>query len=214
MGRLFGWDSPMIQFLNKVADFLLLNVLVLFSSIPLFTIGAAQAALYDVIGRMKRREDCLLWKGYWRAFRSNFKQATVLWLVFLAGGLLIAFAMWFYLAEGTNSSKTMLIIVGFLALFWLGGMVWVFPLQSRFSNTIKNTFINAFHCAVFQFPKTVIAVALHISPMVLLAVDYLWFMRLGLFWICLWLPVCAYITMLLFNKPICIMVEKISLKQD
>ena len=65
MGKLFDWDSPLIQTLNKVSDLIILNFLVLLSSIPVVTIGAAQAALYDVTRRMLRQEE-QIWKDYYR----------------------------------------------------------------------------------------------------------------------------------------------------
>lgn len=208
MKSLFDWASPATRFLNTVADLFLLNILTLICSIPLFTIGAAQTAMYDVIGRMTRGDPYAIWKDYWRGFKSNFKQATVLWLLFLVSGLLLGFSLWFYLVRGSEFSRILVILVGILCVFWLGALSWVFPLQSRFDNPMKHTIHNALYCAVFQFPKTVIATSCGILPWVLLVTEFAWFLRLGLLWLLLWPALTAYITMQLYKKPFSMIVDQ------
>ena len=43
---MFKLDSPLMNFLSKIADIMILNVLFLIFSIPFFTIGAAFSAAY------------------------------------------------------------------------------------------------------------------------------------------------------------------------
>ena len=77
MKNIFNPDSALMRGLGKIADLIVLNLLYLVSCIPLFTIGAANAALYDVTTRLSR-DDALIWRHYWAAFRSNFKKATAI----------------------------------------------------------------------------------------------------------------------------------------
>ena len=48
MGKFFGLDSPFFKVMTKVADFIILNFLVLVFSIPVVTIGPALTAMYYV----------------------------------------------------------------------------------------------------------------------------------------------------------------------
>ena len=41
MGRLFNLDSPLMVFLSKVADLMILNIITLFLCIPIITAGDA-----------------------------------------------------------------------------------------------------------------------------------------------------------------------------
>ena len=46
--KLFNLDSPVMVFLSKVANLMILNVLTIICCIPIFTAGAAITALYYV----------------------------------------------------------------------------------------------------------------------------------------------------------------------
>lgn len=49
MGRFFDLDSPLMSALNKLADLIILNILVIICSLPVFTIGASMTALHYVV---------------------------------------------------------------------------------------------------------------------------------------------------------------------
>ena len=46
MGRFFNLDSPLMTFLSKMADLMILNLLTLICCIPIITAGDAMTALY------------------------------------------------------------------------------------------------------------------------------------------------------------------------
>ena len=87
---MFSHDSRFMQTLTRVTDLIVLNICFLISCIPIVTIGAANAAMYTLCFRMLRDEDNGIVKSYFRAFRDNFKQATLLWLLAAAVGLVVA----------------------------------------------------------------------------------------------------------------------------
>ena len=64
-----------MQFIGKVADFILLNLLTLVCSLPIITFGAAYTAKYYVSMKIVRGEEGTLFKAYFKAFKDNFKQA-------------------------------------------------------------------------------------------------------------------------------------------
>ena len=55
--KLFNLDSPVMVFLSKVANLMILNVLTIICCIPIFTAGAAITALYYVTIQMARGDD-------------------------------------------------------------------------------------------------------------------------------------------------------------
>lgn len=55
--KLFNLDSPVMVFLSKVANLMILNVLTIICCIPIFTAGAAITALYYVTIKMARGDD-------------------------------------------------------------------------------------------------------------------------------------------------------------
>ena len=52
--KFFNLDSPVMVFLSKVANLMILNVLTIICCIPIFTAGAAITALYYVTIKMAR----------------------------------------------------------------------------------------------------------------------------------------------------------------
>ena len=90
MGKLFNLDSPFMQFMNRVADLMWLNILFVISCIPVITVGPAITAMFYITLKMVRNEESYITKGYFKSFKQNFIQGTVIWLIaILAGGLLL-----------------------------------------------------------------------------------------------------------------------------
>ena len=125
----FSPDSKIMQFFSRLTDLILLNVVFLLTCIPVFTIGAANAALYRVCFRMDTDKEEPLFRSYFRSFGENFRQGTALWLILLLFGSTALINVFLFL------SKTTVLRYGFalfLVLFVLVAMVFgfVFPLLS------------------------------------------------------------------------------------
>ena len=71
-----------IRILTHIFDFILLNILWLLTSIPIVTLGAATAALYSVMMSVVEKKEGYIIKDYWKAFCRNFKQSTVVWILY------------------------------------------------------------------------------------------------------------------------------------
>ena len=166
MGRLFNLDSPLMSGLSKVADLIWLNILAFIFCIPVVTIGASITALNYVALKMVRNEDGYVTRAFFKSFKQNFKQATIIWLIMLLifgviiGDLVIftfstlAFPVWLRIALG---------VIGILVVF---STMHVFPVLARFENSIKNTFKNSLYMGVLTLPKTVLMIVIWIIPTV------------------------------------------------
>ena len=91
MHALFSPDSKFMTVMSRVGDLVILNLLVLLTSIPIFTIGASVTALYTVCFRFGTDREQPVFRSYFRAFRDNFKQATQIWLILLVCGAACCF---------------------------------------------------------------------------------------------------------------------------
>ena len=76
-------EPKILSFFSRISDFLLLNILFVITSIPLFTIGASLTALYSVSLKMVRGEESYVYRDYFHAFKLNFKLAVPSFLFFL-----------------------------------------------------------------------------------------------------------------------------------
>ena len=153
-------DSPLVRFLTKIADLMVLNILFCVTSIPLITIGASWTALYSVTLKMVRDEEGSVSRSYFRSFRQNFRQATLLWLGVLVVLALLALDIRVLngMAGGTAPG---LLRVGVEILALLGIMVlqYLFPSLARFEASLADTLKNACMMALAHLPKTALMTA-------------------------------------------------------
>lgn len=150
--RFFSYDSKFSRLMMKVASCCYLNLLWVLCSLPILTMGAATTALYAVSLKLVREEDPSLTQEFFRSFRQNFKQSTVIWLILLAVGALLGLdgyilyhlrlaapmplaALWTLLLAVVIAAAVVFVIV----------LLNVFPLVASFYNStgamLKNALI-------------------------------------------------------------------------
>lgn len=168
---MFRIDSPVMNFLNKVADIMILNVLFLIFCIPVVTIGASFSAAYYVGFKMVKNEESYIIRTFWRAFRENFRQATIMWLFVMAIAAVLSMDYRIIHYSGLEFAGWVKVSTVTVTLIVLMGVSYIFPLQAYFSNTIKNTMKNAFLIAISRLPTSLLLIAVYIVP----ALVYLFF---------------------------------------
>lgn len=147
MMRILSPNSPLGRWLSFFLDALLISVAWAVCTLPVFTAGAATAALHRVAHNwMRERSDCDL-KAYFRAFRENFTGATVVWLILLVP-LAVILAN-FYLAFFSQAPLPDFVrwIVVLVALLWLAVAAYAFALQALFENKPIRMVSNALRLA-------------------------------------------------------------------
>ena len=154
--KFFSYESPFSQVLLKLAYSCYLNLLWLICSIPVFTVGASTAALYSVTLKIVRNRDGNLTRQFFKAFRENFRQATILWLVLLGVGLFLAgdgYILYhlFRSSQGVALVFWTLVSALVIAAFFAYAVVllYVFPLTASVVNSnwamLKNSFFIGTH---------------------------------------------------------------------
>lgn len=159
MNRLFNIDNPIMQFISKIFDLVILNLIFILSCIPVITVGASLSALYYVSLKMVRGEDPYIWQNFWKAFRQNFKQSTIVWVLYL---LIITFiGMDFYIINSQDTVLFAVIRVGLwvVCAVLLSMFLYVFPVISHFVCTTKQALKNAAFMAMGHLPYTIILLA-------------------------------------------------------
>lgn len=153
-------DSPLMRFLTKIADLMVLNILFCVTSIPLITIGASWTALYSVTLKMVRDEEGSVSRSYFRSFRQNFKQATLLWLgVLVVLALLVLDIRILNGVAGGTAPGLLRVGVEILALLGIMVLQYLFPSLARFEASLADTLKNACMMALAHLPKTALMTA-------------------------------------------------------
>lgn len=161
MGKLFSLDSPAMRFFGEVFDLIVLNLLTVLCCLPVFTAGAAMTAMHYVLFHKVNHQDEGVVRPFLRSFRENFLQATVIWLLFLTACALIAADIRIRNVSpesvlGRGIGTFLLLPAAALACVF----IYVFPILSRFSNTIARTIINSMAAALVFFPRTLLMAAI------------------------------------------------------
>ena len=201
MNKWFDLDSPIMMGLSRMADLVMLSFLWFVCCLPVITIGASTTAMYYVTLKMVRdEEDMKITAAFFKAFKSNFKQATALNVISLVIGIVLLLDSWIML--GAEGPMVTFSAAAFFAMFiWLLCiMFYAYPLQAQFYNTVKQTLINAALLSMRKFPTTVIVFILNMLPVILAFVSLNLVIRTAPVWLLLAPGVVAYINAKLFAK--------------
>ena len=166
--RFFSYDSNFGQLFIKLSYGCCLNVLWLICCLPIFTIGASTTALYYTSFKIAKDEGSFITTMFFRSFKQNFKQATVIWLIMLVTGLIIgADAILLYRLRATSTGTaavvwTLLLATIFACMIaYAIVLTYIFPLLSIASNTTANMFKNAFLIGTHYLFVTILVIFVH-----------------------------------------------------
>ena len=140
MNKLFRMDSPLMEGLTRIGDLLCLSVLWLVFSLPIFTIGASSAALYNTVYHCLRRNRTGVWQRFWNAFQENFKRSTLAWLIELGilAVLLVDISVFRTIKQSGGFMGNLYwaaLFVGAVAITWTA---YVAAYSARVNGTVKD----------------------------------------------------------------------------
>lgn len=167
--KLFSTENPVWRAMDRMGDLMILNFLFIFFSIPIFTIGASTTALYSVTFKLLDETEGNIVKNYFKAFKSNFKQATAIWIIVLLAGLFLAYDAYLSYVSTSLVAKILMGIILLIAIIYAMWASWVFPVQSKFDNPVKVNMKNAaLMMVIHMFPTTLLITVLNIVPLLIL----------------------------------------------
>lgn len=161
----FNWfDNPIMRGMGRIADFIILNLLWIVCSIPIITIGASTTALYTVMLKLVKNEEGYIAKGFLKAFKENFKQSTIMWVIFLLLGIIFVIDFVSIRLMPNTVGGILQMFFLFMGVLLIAWMVYAFALQARFVNTVKNTMKNALILVFAKLPFSILLIIITIGP--------------------------------------------------
>ena len=168
--KFFSYESKFSQLLLKLCYACYLNLLWFVCSLPIVTIGASTTALYYCCLKIVRDQDNHIGAMFFRAFRNNFKQATVLWLILLGAGLFLAGDGYilYHLRQNTEGTLAVLwtlilAVVIAAAVVYVIVLEYVFPLLASVSNSNRAMLKNSFLIGTHYLFVTILVFAVHFA---------------------------------------------------
>ena len=171
MNKVFNFEGPVFTFLSRLADLFWLNLLYVLCCIPLVTVGAASTALYYVTLKMAKDEEGYITRSYFKSFKDNFVQATVIWLIVLVVGVIMFLDLRIVQSAGITSDavrNVVTVAVLVMAIVVSMTLVYLFPILAQFDNTVKNTIRNAFLISIRHLPYTLLLIVITVIPVALI----------------------------------------------
>ena len=117
---------------------------------------------------MVRNEEAYIVRSFFRSFKQNFKQATIINVLMLLAGVLLYFDMNICRSIKGTLSQILLVVFTMILVIYIMIFMYIYPVLAKFYNTIKNTLINAFLMSVRHLPYTILMVLISAAPVALL----------------------------------------------
>lgn len=168
MGRFFNMDNKFFVFMGRLADLCMLNILCIICCIPVITAGASLTALYYVTLKMARNEESYIFRSFFKSFKQNFRQATVINLIMLAAAALLYLDTRITKAMADPMGKILAMIFALFTMIYVIILLYLYPVLAKFYNSVKNTFKNALLMGVRHLPYTFLMLAVCASPLLIL----------------------------------------------
>lgn len=173
LDRIFDADNVVFRFLGTVGYVWWLHILWLLCSLPVITVGASTTALIYSCMKLHNGEGYAT-RNFFRSFRENLVQSTILFVIFLAvGGLLL---MDLVLSGQTDSWLGQFVRYGAIVLLipYTMMLLYAFAVQAKFVNPVAKTLRYSFGMAVKYFKYTfqmacVVAITLFLNMTIVLA---------------------------------------------
>ena len=188
--------------MTLVSNLILLNVLWILTSLPVFTAGASFAALYSVTLKYVYKEDDSAVRAYFRAFKQNFKQATAIWIPNALIGLALVAGL--YYLSSSETGMIWWVIFGIVAFLFCLASSMIYPMLGRYENTTTAIIFNSINISVRNIGGMICVVILNLAPWIFAAEFTNVFMYLGLIWTFIGFSLIAYLNSIviarIFNK--------------
>ncbi|MFG6395115.1 MAG: YesL family protein [Lachnospiraceae bacterium] len=160
-------ENPFFEFMGKIGDIMIINLLFLLCSVPVVTIGASVSAMYKVFGEMGEETYISPFKSFKNAFIPSLKKSTPVWLLSLITGLVLVFDLMFVTkAQASIFWHITGMVTGCLMFLWLLVMCWLFPAALFKEGTLKDMVKRSMFLAVRNFPYTFLMVLLDLIPVI------------------------------------------------
>ena len=171
--NLLNPNNSLMITMTWITDCIFLSLFWIVGCIPVVTVGASFAALYDAAFRSYRRGDKNSWQRFIRVYRDNWKQSILPTVVFLIAVFLLGKAMIGLWNSAVAGSLSWMVFSGlaFVGVVILGILSILFPMLSRFENSLAGLLKNTVLIGFANLPRT-LALGLLNAVTVFLCIRY------------------------------------------
>ena len=172
---LFRPDSPLMVTLSQITDCIFLSLFFIVGCFPVVTVGASFAALYDSTCRGFRKGEKHTWQRFLEVFRNNWKAGILPTLVFLVLCAGLTKGLVFLWNSAVYQEISWMLFSGgaFVGVLAAGILSVLFPMLSRFENSLGALLKNTLILSIANMPRT-LALGILNTASLLLCVRYVY----------------------------------------
>lgn len=166
--KVFIPENPFFDFMGRVADYVILNLLFAVTALPVITAGAAASTLLFVMKRMSAGKEGNVARIYMQEFIKNLRKTTGLWMVLFVAGVILTFDLWIagdYMAAGLR--PIFLITTGAMLFLWIMITLWSLQPDNSPDQRISCRLKKSFYKAVKYLPYTLLMMFVVLIPVFL-----------------------------------------------
>lgn len=181
--KFFDFDGPVFQFLGKVCDIVIINLLFILCSLPIFTIGASIAAMNYATQCMVYDKGSGIAKSFFKGFKDNFKQSTLYFIpaLLIMGSLIYEYI--FLIPQAGVTGQFSGVIIFFLMILLVCFSAYTFQLMVRYNNRLRDHIKNGVLLTFGKLPRTIMLFIYNTLPLILFMLAPVVFIRSSIFWV-------------------------------
>lgn len=158
--KIFDPENPMMIFLSRIFELIVLNVCFVIACIPIFTIGPALTALNCVTLKMAEGDFGYTAVTFFDSFKKNFKQGTILWLILFSATLIPVSDLYLVFFKLGPEYKFLQYPAWLVLFFALSSIIYSFPMLSKFEQTNFQLIKNSILLSLGNIPLTIFIIVI------------------------------------------------------
>ena len=192
--RLFGEESAVGRFLNRLYVVVVTNLLFVLFSLPVVTLGASLSAMdYTLMKYQRGDKHFKVARLFWKGFKENFAKATICFVA-LAALVLVQLLEISWCRQFTGPvALFQYALIGLMALEGIVAM-YLFPVIAAFNGGIGELLKNALFFAFSRPLRMLLCAALNAIPLAATYVNVQYLPLWAFLWLLFGFAVIAYLT--------------------
>ena len=158
-------ENLVVRICTLATELLVLNILTIITFLPVVTAGASLSAMHDCLQQIVRKEEGYISRRFFKAFKMNLKQGTLLWLPYMIIFAGVIVDIFIQVTSPDLLPKYIIIPAGIAAFVAFFSFQWIFPLQARFTGSYFDIMRLAFLLMIARFPRTALMTVVWVVPL-------------------------------------------------
>ena len=164
MRSIFHPDSKLIQWGNKLAKLMAVDLLMLIMCVPILTIGPSVTAMHYVLLHMYRKEDEGILRMFFKSFKENLLQGIGLTLIYLCFYCSLIYTYYLLYVGTLEKSFLLILAVIVVSVIVLTSSSCAFIFLSRYQNNNIRTLKNAITMVFVKPLYSILNLILTVTP--------------------------------------------------